>query len=130
MEFSDLLIIIGAIGSFALGLERSVTSKLKELEEKTEEIVDTKVSDLAKVLTERIEYKLNILLEKVADVDMNFISDVLEDVDSELLNERQAQIWRLGEREREIERKKEAEEKRNAYVKRKNAVSAEGDNSE
>ena len=125
MEGSDLLIIIGAVGSVALGLERSITSKLRELEKKTEEIADTKVRDLTKVLTEQIEYKLNVLSEKVADVDMNFISDVLEDIDSELLHERHAQIWRLGEREREIERKKEAEEKRNAFVKRKNAGVAE-----
>jgi hypothetical protein len=125
MEGSDLLIIIGAVGSVALGLERSITSKLRELEKKTEEIADTKVRDLTKVLTEQIECKLNVLSEKVADVDMNFISDVLEDIDSELLHERHAQIWRLGEREREIERKKEAEEKRNAFVKRKNAGVAE-----
>jgi len=125
MEFTDLLIIIGAVGSVALGLERSITIRLRELEKKTEEIADTKVRDLTKVLTEQIEYKLNALSEKVADVDMNFISDVLEDIDSELLHERHAQIWRLGEREREIERKKEAEEKRNAFVKRKNAGVAE-----
>ena len=68
--------------------------------------------------------------KKVADVDMNFISDVLEDIDSELLHERHAQRWRLGGREREIERNKEAEEKRNAFVKRKNAVAAERDISE
>ena len=125
MEFTDLLIIIGAVGSVALGLERSITIRLRELEKKTEEIADTKVRDLTKVLTEQIEYKLNALSEKVADVDMNFISDVLEDIDSELLHERHAQRWRLGEREREIERKKEAEEKRNAFVKRKNAGVAE-----
>ena len=130
MEVSDLLIIIGAVGSVALGLERSITSKLRELEKKTEEIADTKVRDLTKVLTEQIEYKLNVLSEKVADVDMNFISDVLEDIDSELLHERHAQRWRLGGREREIERNKEAEEKRNAFVKRKNAVAAERDISE
>lgn len=130
MEFTDLLIIIGAVGSVALGLERSITSRLRELEKKTEEIADTKARDLTKVLTEQIEYKLNVLSEKVADVDMNFISDVLEDIDSELLHERHAQIWRRGEREREIERMKEAEEKRNAFVKRKNAGVAERDLSE
>ena len=64
MEVSDLLIIIGAVGSVALGLERSITSKLRELEKKTEEIADTKVRDLTKVLTEQIEYKLNVLSEK------------------------------------------------------------------
>ena len=127
MEFTDLLIIIGAVGSVALGLERSITIRLKELEKKTEEIADTKARDLTKLLTEQIEYKLNVLSEKVADVDMNFISDVLEDIDSELLHERHAQIWRLGEREREIESKREAEEKRNAFVKRKNAVVTERD---
>ena len=125
MEFTDLLIIIGADGSVALGLERSITSRLTELEKKTEEIADTKARDLTKLLTEQIEYKLNVLSEKVADVDMNFISDVLEDIDSELLHERQAQIWRQGEREREIESKREAEEKRNAFVKRKNAIVTE-----
>lgn len=130
MEFTDLLIIIGAVGSVALGLERSITIRLKELEKKTEEIADTKARDLTKLLTEQIEYKLNVLSEKVADVDMNFISDVLEDIDSELLHERHAQIWRLGEREREIESKREAEEKRNAFVKRKNAVVTERDISE
>jgi hypothetical protein len=130
MEFTDLLIIIGAVGSIALGLERSITIRLKELEKKTEEIADTKARDLTKLLTEQIEYKLNVLSEKVADVDMNFISDVLEDIDSELLHERQAQIWRQGEREREIESKREAEEKRNAFVKRKNAVVTERDISE
>ena len=108
MEFTDLLIIIGAVGSVALGLERSITIRLRELEKKTEEIADTKARDLTKLLTEQIEYKLNVLSEKVADVDMNFISDVLEDIDSELLHERHAQIWRLGEREREIESKREA----------------------
>ena len=121
MEFTDLLIIIGAVGCVALGLERSITIRLRELEKKTEEIADTKVRDLTKVLTEQIEYKLNVLSEKVADVDMNFISDVLEDIDSELLHERHAQIWRLGEREREIERKKETEEQMNEFIKKKNA---------
>ena len=38
-------------------------------------------------------------MEKFDDVDMDFISDVLQDVDSELLNEREAQIWRLGQAE-------------------------------
>ena len=48
-----------------------------------------------------------MLIEKFDDVDMDFISDVLQDVDSELLNEREAQIWRLGEREREIAKRKQ-----------------------
>jgi TPR repeat protein len=48
-------------------------------------------------------------MEKFDDVDMDFISDVLQDVDSELLNEREAQIWRLGEREREIARENDVE---------------------
>ena len=53
---------------------------------------------------------------------MDFISDVLADVDDELLTARTHQILRLEIREWEVERKKEAEEKKNAYIKRKNAV--------
>ena len=61
--------------------------------------VDVEIKTLEQALIKRIDDKLNVLIEKFDDVDMDFISDVLQDVDSELLNEREAQIWRLGQAE-------------------------------
>ena len=120
MEGSDLLIIIGAVGSVALGLERSITSKLRELEKKTDKlsgVVDSRIESLEHAFVKR----LDVLTEKFDNVDMEFIDDVLKDVDAELLTAREYQMSRQYMRELEIKMKKEAEEERNAFVKKKNA---------
>ena len=125
MENSDLLILIGVIVFTAYTIQNSIISKIDRFKDETESLlkaVDVEIKTLEQALIRRIDDKLNVLTKKFDDVDMDFISDVLQDVDSELLNEREAQIWRLGEREREIARKKEAEERKNEFIKRKNAL--------
>ena len=124
MGDSDLLIIIGAISLAVYGAQNMIMRKLKEIEQKTEGLfkeINVEIKTLEQASIKHIDDRLNVLTEKFDDIDMDFISDVLQDVDSELLNEREAQIWRLGEREREIARKKEAEEQMNEFIKRKNA---------
>ena len=124
MGDSDLLIIIGAISLAVYGAQNMIMRKLKEIEQKTEGLfkeINVEIKTLEQASIKRIDDRLNVLTEKFDDIDMDFISDVLQDVDSELLNEREAQIWRLGEREREIARKKEAEEQMNEFIKKKNA---------
>ena len=125
MENSDLLILIGVIVFTAYTIQNSIISKIDRFKDETESLlkaVDVEIKTLEQALIRRIDDKLNVLTKKFDDVDMDFISDVLQDVDSELLNEREAQIWRLGEREREIARKKEAEERKNEFIKKKNAL--------
>ena len=124
MEESDLFItIVGLFIAIAIAVYQTqnlIMKKLNEIEEKTEgqfKEVDKKIEMLEHTLVERIV----VLTEKFGDADMDFISDALKDVDSELLKERAYQKWRLGKREREIAQKKEAVEIRNEYVKRKNA---------
>lgn len=133
MENSGLLILIGVIGFATYSIQNLIISKIDQVKEETESLfkaIDIEIKTLEQVLIKRIDYKFNVLTEKFEDIDMEFVSDVLQDVDYELLDKRKAQIWRLGEREREIARKKEVEEKRNAFVKRKNAGVAERDISE
>ena len=125
MENSDLLILIGVIVFTAYTIQYSIISKIDRFKDETESLlkaVDVEIKTLEQALIRRINDKLDVLTKKFDDVDMDFISDVLQDVDSELLNEREAQIWRLGEREREIARKKEAEERKNEFIKKKNAL--------
>ncbi|MDA8601238.1 hypothetical protein N9L89_00375 [Gammaproteobacteria bacterium] len=125
MENSDLLILIGVIVFTAYTIQYSIISKIDRFKDETESLlkaVDVEIKTLEQALIRRINDKLDVLTKKFDDVDMDFISDVLQDVDSELLNEREAQIWRLGERERETARKKEAEERKNEFIKKKNAL--------
>ena len=122
MEDSDLFIMIVEIFIVIAVYQTSnlLMKKLNEIEEKTERLlknVGSKIEMLEHTLVERIV----VLTEKFGDADMDFISDALKDVDSELLKEKAAKKWRLAKREREIAEKKEAIENRNEYVKRKNA---------
>ena len=129
MESSDLLIIIGAIGLAVYSAQSMIIKKLNEIEEKTEKllgVVDSRIESLEHAFVKR----LDVLTEKFDDVDMEFIDDVLKDVDAELLTAREHKRSRQYMRELEIKMKKEAEEKRNAFVKSKNAVAAERDISE
>ena len=129
MESSDLLIIIGAIGLAVYSAQSMIMKKLNEIEEKTEKllgVVDSRIESLEHAFVKR----LDVLTEKFDDVDMEFIDDVLKDVDAELLTAREHKRSRQYMRELEIKMKKEAEEKRNAFVKSKNAVAAERDISE
>lgn len=129
MESSDLLIIIGAIGLAVYSAQSMIMKKLNEIEEKTEKllgVVDSRIESLEHAFVRR----LDVLTEKFDDVDMEFIDDVLKDVDAELLTAKEHQKSRQYMRELEIKMKKEAEEKRNAFVKSKNAVAAERDISE
>jgi hypothetical protein len=98
MENSDLLILIGVIVFTAYTIQNSIISKIDRFKDETESLlkaVDVEIKTLEQALIRRIDDKLNVLTKKFDDVDMDFISDVLQDVDSELLNEREAQIWRL-----------------------------------
>ena len=121
MEDSDLFIMIVEIFIVIAVYQTSnlLMKKLNEIEEKTERLLKNVGSKIE--MLEHTVKRIVVLTEKFDDVDMNFISDVLEDVDSELLKEKAAKKWRLAKREREIAEKKEAIENRNEYVKRKNA---------
>jgi hypothetical protein len=121
MEDSDLFIMIVEIFIVIAVYQTSnlLMKKLNEIEEKTERLLKNVGSKIE--MLEHTVKRIEVLKERFGDADMDFISDVLKDVDCELLKERAAQKWRLGKREREIAQKKEAVEIRNEYVKRKNA---------
>lgn len=125
MEYSDLLIIISLVSLAIYGVQSTMMKKMDEVEAKTEELLKD-VNRKLETLEEELIKRFDIFSSKFDELDMEFIDDVIKDVDAELLTAKEHQRSRQYMRELEVKRKKEAEEKRNAYVKRKNAVSAEG----